>query len=486
MHKESFRMNTLFLAIQIGLSTVTALHALIYKRDSRSAISWIAVCFLVPYLGALFYYAFGINSVAYKAKVLANKDTNAHRLSFHNFQSQLRANTSLKQSMSIPQQHINNKFGKVSQHVEPTLWTDGNTIQTLVNGDETYPAMLKAIVNAKQCIYLMTYIFHTDKFGKQLIEALKKAQERGVEVKVIIDGIAYMYSLPTASSLLNKAGIDNLKFNTTSLFPPSFGINLRNHKKLLLIDSDIVFTGGINIAGINLINDPDNKKPKQDTHFKLSGPIVAECYKVFADTWYFLKKEKINIPEPVLNHVGSAQCKLVIDGPDEEQDTIDLILIDAIVSASSSIKIMTPYFIPSREFISALNIAALSGIEVEIILPQHSDSRLADYATRNMLWELLQRGVKVYYQPGPFDHSKIFIADSEYTVIGSANIDPRSLRLNYELIIEVLDAQTLKRLDSIFAEKRELSQLISLEELEARPLLIRIRDSLCWLFSPYL
>ncbi len=479
-------MNTLFLALQIGLSSLTALHALIYKRDSRSAMSWIAVCIFLPFLGAFFYYVFGINRVAYKARALASKDKTPKHLSFKNFQSKINTSTVNIKLANLPLQSSKNKFSKVSQSIAPSPWTDGNTIQTLVNGDETYPAMLEAIANAKQCIYLMTYIFNTDKFGRKFIEALKNAQEKGVVVKVIVDGIAYMYSLPTASKLLKKAGIDSVKFNTSSLIPPSIGFNLRNHKKLLLIDSDTVFTGGMNIAGYNLINDPNNKKPKQDTHFKLSGPIVAECYKVFSDIWYFLKSETINIPEPSTNHSGTAQCKLITDGPDEELDKIDLIFIDAILSASSSIKIITPYFIPSREFVSALNNAALQGVNVEVILPKRSDSKVADYATRNMLWELLQRGVKVYYQPSPFDHSKIFIADSEYAVIGSANIDPRSLRLNYELVIEVVDEQTIKRLDDIFTKKHAISELISLEKLETRPLVIRVRDSFCWLFSPYL
>ena len=479
-------MSILLLIIQVILSFVTALHALVYKRDSRSAMSWIAVCIFLPFLGAFFYYVFGINRVAYKARALANKDKTAKHLSFKNFQSLINTSTFNAKIENLPRLGSKKKFSRVSQSIAPTNWTDGNTIQTLVNGDETYPAMLEAITNAKQCIYLMTYIFNTDKFGRKFIEALKNAQEKGVEVKVIVDGIAYMYSLPTASKLLKMAGIDNVKFNTSSLIPPSIGFNLRNHKKLLLIDSDTVFTGGMNIAGYNLINDPNNKKPKQDTHFKLSGPIVAECYKVFSDTWYFLKNENINIPEASANHSGTAQCKLITDGPDEELDKIDLILIDAILSASSSIKIITPYFIPSREFISALNNAALQGVNVEIILPKRSDSKVADYATRNMLWELLQRRVEVYYQPGPFDHSKIFIADSEYAVIGSANIDPRSLRLNYELVIEVVDEQTIKCLDDIFTKKHQVSELISLEELETRPLLVRIRDSFCWLFSPYL
>ena len=477
-------MKEFLLLLQIGLSVFTASHALIYKRDSRSAMSWITICIVVPFFGALFYYAFGINRIAYKAKYLNQKEAIPKRISFKNPQQEKTSSVVnyVDRSESVPSEH----FGIVSQCITPNKWWPGNSFKLLINGDQAYPEMLDAIKQAAHSIYLTTYIFTTDKLGKAFIQALKEAKSRGVEVKVIVDGIASLYSIPTASRLLNKAGIENIKFSTSSLMPPSFGINLRSHKKLLLIDGHTVFTGGMNIRGINLVDKPKNKKPKQDTHFKLSGPIVQDCYGEFQKTWHFLTQEAIEIPEISVQEKGDVHCKLITDGPDEALDRIELVMIDAIISAQSSIKIVTPYFIPSREFISALNNAALRGVQVEIILPKRSDSRLVDYATRNMLWEILQRGVKVYYQEGAFDHSKLFIADSEYTIIGSANIDPRSLRLNYELVIEVINQDAIHQLDQLFAQKLVKSNPVILRSLEARPLTQRIRDSICWLFSPYL
>ncbi len=476
-------MKELLLLLQICLSVFTASHALIYKRDSRSAMSWITICIFLPYSGALLYYAFGINRIAYKAKYFSKKNA-PKRISFKS-PLQKKANSVVSYDSnyeSVPSEN----FGIVSQSVSLNKWRSGNDFEVLINGDQTYPAMLNEIKRASHSIYLMTYIFTTDKLGKEFILAMKEAQSRGVDVKVILDGIASLYSIPTASRILNKAGIANIKFSTTRLMPPSFGINLRNHKKLLLIDGHTAFTGGMNIRGINLVEDPKNTKPKQDTHFKFCGPIVKDCYEEFQKTWRFLTEEIIEIPDFSWPREENVYCKLLTDGPDEELDKIELVMVDAIISAKSSIKIVTPYFIPSREFISALNNAALRGVNVEILLPKRSDSRLVDFATRNMLWEILQRGVNVYYQGGAFDHSKLFLADAEYGIIGSANIDPRSLRLNYELVIELINQKAINQLDQIFAAKLAKSTSVKLSSLESRSLIERVRDSICWLFSPYL
>jgi cardiolipin synthase len=167
-------------------------------------------------------------------------------------------------------------------------------------------------------------------------------------------------------------------------------------------------------------------------------------------------------------------------------DKLSMILVSAVSSARQKIMIMTPYFIPPRELIGALQAAALRGVEVSIILPQKNNLPFMTWATRNMLWELLQRGVQVYMQPPPFAHSKIFTVDGHYAQIGSANIDPRSLRLNFEMNIEVYDRKFTLELDEFCQQTKDISRRITLEEVDGRSLPIRIRDSFCWLFSPYL
>jgi cardiolipin synthase len=175
-----------------------------------------------------------------------------------------------------------------------------------------------------------------------------------------------------------------------------------------------------------------------------------------------------------------------VDGPNEDLDKLAAILVGAVSSARSRVLIMTPYFLPSRELIGTLQTAALRGVEVNVVLPSKNDVRMVHWATRNMLWELLKRGIRVYYQPPPFVHSKLLIVDDHYAQIGSFNIDPRSLRLNFELAIEIYDMEVAEGLASYVLEKIERSREISLTDVDSRAIPIRIRDALAWLFTPYL
>jgi len=230
------------------------------------------------------------------------------------------------------------------------------------------------------------------------------------------------------------------------------------------------------------------KRPSRviDIHFRIEGPVVNQLEKVFLEDWTFCAGEQALVPSDFTVDAGNVICRTVIDGPNEDLDKLATILLGAISSAKHRISIMTPYFLPSREIISALQIAALRGVEVEVILPAKNNLPFVHWATRNMLWELLQKGVRVYYQPPPFVHSKLFIVDNHYAQIGSANFDPRSLRLNFELVLEIYDKETAGNLGEHVKKCRDRSEEISLEQIDTRPIAVRMRDAMAWLFSPYL
>lgn len=277
-----------------------------------------------------------------------------------------------------------------------------------------------------------------------------------------------------------------IRFLPPTLFPPTVHINLRNHRKILVADGRISFTGGMNIGDRHLAGRSDNPSRVIDAHFRLTGPIVAQIEPVFLADWGFMTKE-YPAPKPVFSaETGSAVCRTIIDGPNEDLDKLTAILMGAISTARRKVLIMTPYFLPSRELIAALQTAALRGIEVTIILPEKSNLPYVDWATRNMLWELLRWGVRVYYQPPPFAHTKLFVVDDYYAQIGSANIDTRSLRLNFELVVEVYDKPFVAILTHHIDKVRERAREASLKELDNRSLPVRTRDALTWLFSPYL
>ena len=229
-----------------------------------------------------------------------------------------------------------------------------------------------------------------------------------------------------------------------------------------------------------------NKDGIIDAHFRLTGSVVKQIERVFYEDWRFSAGERI-VPEPTYCvDTGSTICRTIVDGPNEDIDKLSMILVGAVSLARECVSIMTPYFLPSRELIAAMQAAALRGVEVKVLLPSKNNLPFVQWASNNMLWELLQRGVRVYYQPPPFVHTKLFIVDNHYSQIGSANIDPRSLRLNFELMIEIYDRTFSEILSSHFQKKLEASQEVSLKDVDSRSLPVKVRDAICWLFAPYL
>jgi cardiolipin synthase len=278
------------------------------------------------------------------------------------------------------------------------------------------------------------------------------------------------------------------RFLPPTLLPPSVHINLRNHRKILVADSQVGFTGGMNIGGRHLVEGETNRHGTKDIHFRLTGPVVEDMAQVFLSDWGFVTGEYIAPPTTttVTDFSGNAICRTIVDGPNEDLGRLATILVGAIALARKRIVIVTPYFLPSLEIIVALQAAALRGVQVTIILPAKNNLPFVHWATRNMLWQLLRWGVRVYYQPPPFAHTKLFLVDNHYTQIGSANIDSRSLRLNFELAIEVYDEAFSALLTNHVENLLVQSQEIFLEDIERRALVIRTRDAIAWLFSPYL
>lgn len=468
-------------AIHTFIGLITAGHALLYKRDPRAALGWIAVCLMIPLIGPILYGLFGINRVRTRARELDRQSRFRLRVGYE--RSEDESEPVLSELEVFPEI---SDLVRVGNTVTRRSLVSGNRIDLLHNGEQAYPPMLEAIEGARQSLFLTTYIFETNVTGLQFIDALGRAAERGVDVRVMIDGIGEWYSLPRAGTLLKRRGVRVARFLPPTLFPPTLHINLRNHRKILVTDGRIGFTGGMNIGDRHLAERPDHPSRVIDAHFQLTGPIVAQIEQVFLADWGFATKEYPPSKPVSAVETGNAICRTIIDGPNEDLDKLTTILMGAISTARKRVLIMTPYFLPSRELIATLQTAALRGIEVTIILPEKSNLPYVDWATRNMLWELLRWGVRIYYQPPPFAHTKLFLVDDYYAQIGSANIDTRSLRLNFELVVEVYDKSFVAILTHHIDEVREHAREASLKELDDRSLPIRTRDALAWLFSPYL
>ncbi len=467
-----------FTVMLFAVAATTSLHVILSRREPGSSIAWIALVWLAPILGVLAYLAFGINRIQSRAASLwADED---------HYLTTPQVDPATADDLPERAEHLQPLMPLVQKVVKRPL-LPGNRITPLFDGDEAYPAMLDAIDKAQTSLTLVTYIFDNDPAGQRFVDALQRAHERGVEVKVLIDAAGLRYSFPSVMGRLRKAGIDCARF-LPSLIPPSImTINLRNHRKVLVADGTMGFTGGINIRHHHVLEDKPSS-PARDLHFQVEGPVVAHLQEIFVDDWAFTTGEQLRGKAyfPPLKAVGPTLCRGIPDGPDEHIDKLNWTIQGAVSTARDCIRIVTPYFIPDRTLVAALAIAALRGVQVDIVLPAVNNLPFVQWASRAHFRPLLERGVRIHHVPAPFDHSKLMIVDRAWFLCGSANIDPRSLRLNFEFNIECYNPDQAAALDDRVQSRIDEATPFTLEDYHGRPPWIKLRDGSAALFSPYL
>jgi cardiolipin synthase len=451
-------------------------HALLHKRDTRAATLWIGVVWLMPGFGPILYLTFGVNRIRRRAISLRLKKP-SHR--------------AIPQNLGEPQ-HAGAEHLKMLAHVVNRIavfpLTSGNHVQPLVNGDEAFPTMLAAIKSAKKTISLSTYIFDNDPTGGQFAAALGRAVTRGVAVRVLIDSAGARYSWPSIIHELRRANVPVARF-LPSLAPwRVMTLNLRNHRKLLAVDGQIAFTGGMNIRHGNVLA-ASPRQPVQDLHFRVEGPLVAQLQAAFANDWAFTTGEALHgetwFPEPRPTGRGVI-ARVITDGPDADFETLRLTLLAALAEAQTTVQILTPYFLPDPALITALNLAALRGVRVDIVLPAKNNLPFVHWASRAMWWQLLERGCRIWLTPPPFDHSKLMIVDGHWVLLGSANWDTRSLRLNFELNVECYGREFAHEMTAVLGKKLSGAREVTKAEVDGRALPAKLRDAAARLFSPFL
>ena len=475
--------NTTLAIVLLAFGLFSAGHALLFKRDPRSALGWFAVCLVVPGLGALSYWSFGVNRIRSRARRWRARGQ------MHFFEW---ASDDHGEEVNFPPHLRRENFfalRSLSDAVNRRPLVPGNQLTLLHNGDQAYPAMLAAIEGAQQSVYLSSYIFADDQSGQAFCAALQRAAARGVDVRVLVDALGGRYFWPPIHHRLAKLKIRHARFLPFSLSNWGFFINLRNHRKLLIVDNCVGFTGGINIGDRHLLADPNLPHRVVDLHFQVSGPVVGQMQEAFFEDWHFVTGETpqkpLTSPPPLVD--GETFCRGISAGPNEDFEPLTWIIVGALNSARKRVCIMTPYFIPDRALTTALCAAALRGVQVEIILPQENNLSFVHWASQDYFAELLEHKVRIFYQPPPFVHSKMLIMDHHYALIGSANIDPRSLRLNFEFNIELFDqAGTCASLIQYFDAARAVSAAVTAAQIKAMPLWMRLRNGFAKLYSPYL
>jgi cardiolipin synthase len=461
----------------------TAVHILYKKRDARAAAGWLGLVWFTPMLGVCLYWLFGVNRIKRRARLqfagkkMVGLPEKEAAVSPH-FVEAMFPGDDLKGMAEI---------SRITDKITRQPLMQGNRITPLINGDQAFPKMLTCIEEAHHSITLCSYIFDNDAWGKRFRSALSDARKRGLDVKVLIDGAGARYSIPPITWGLRRDGVDVATFMQTILPWRFIYLNLRNHRKILVIDGRVGFTGGMNIRAGNCLAD-NPAHPVQDLHFFIEGPVVAELQRAFAEDWTFTTSEVLEGEKwyPHVEPLAKGVARGISDGPDEDFDKLRMVILGAITSAKSSIKIASPYFLPDGELVTSLRIAALRGVDVKILLPGTSNLRMVKWASDACLEELLKEGCRIYLSQSPFDHSKLMVVDDTWVLLGSANWDSRSLALNFEFNIECYDVELAKAVSAVQQEKVDKARELTLQTVRSKKLIIKLRNNFFRLFSPYL
>ncbi len=459
------------------LHTAVTIHIILHKDDVPSAIGWTGLVWLAPVVGCIVYVIFGINRVRRKAQ----------RLNLHG--------ATIFKAIGKTPEEIQNQIPaplwqmlRLGYKVHPQHLTLRNTIRPLINGDEAYPLMCSAIASAKKEVLIASYIFNNDKAGQRFLPALRTAVQNGAKVRMLIDGVGLNYSKPTITSAVKK--IKGVEF---SVFLPSKRpinlpfVNLRNHRKMMVIDGQTAFFGGMNVAVGNLVQEHP-KDPIQDVTFEAKGPVVHQIAKLFEEDWVFSGKKPFL---PTVPHAynpsgtGTTAARIIPDGPDGDYGKIENLCLGALACAQKTATIVTPYFLPENNILSALETAAMRGVEVEIILPQKSNIFGMDWAMQANFERLLKKGVKIYRAEPPFDHSKLFLVDDLWLFAGSANWDVRSFKLNFESNMECFDPKLAQEVRLIMEQKKKKAHLVPYAKHSCYTILTALRNNLFRLLTPY-
>ncbi|WP_040502600.1 phospholipase D-like domain-containing protein [Idiomarina xiamenensis] len=473
------------LCASVTISLAAAIHVTMHKRDVRAAIGWVGLVLLSPFVGSTIYLIAGINRIRVK-RVSRRRD---HIEASHD-QRLLPDEASLTDNvgLALTRQKL------LADRISKFPLVEGNRVEVFSDGDNAYQAMLAAIDKAKHYIVLQSYIFDYDYIGRRFVDALSGAQQRGVNIRVLVDAIGEKYSPRPVSRFLRRSGIAYARF-----MPPKLGLrlayaNMRSHRKLLIVDGQAGFTGGMNIrqafsreACQQLSANGKTVTAAKDTHFCLQGPVVQQLMYSFAHDWEFSCGESLHHRhwfKPAATP-GYVPARCITSGPDQALSSNHGMLLGALAAAQQRVMLQSPYFLPDSALLGALMTTARRGVTVDIVLPAENNLRLVDYAMNAQLDLVIDAGCRVWRAPG-FDHSKLLTVDGAWSYIGSSNLDPRSLRLNFELDVELYDRNLAVRLEQQMQAHIDAAEAQTTQQLAQQPFIKRLRNKLIWLASPYL
>ncbi|MGC4375403.1 cardiolipin synthase [Fictibacillus sp. Mic-4] len=473
--------NPIFSILSIISALFVAVIIFFENRHPSSTIAWLILLAILPFVGFIIYLLIGQN---YRKKRKFNRKALADEEAF----TRIVGNKELilsKMSEMGDHQHL---FFKLAQKLGKSPISFSTESKILTNGEEKFSLLLKALRNAKEHIHLEYYIVRDDGIGKEIKDILIQKVKEGVEVRFLYDAVGSLRLSREYVAELRREGVQMVPFFPVRL--PFFNqkINFRNHRKIVVVDGDIGFVGGLNIGDEYLGKNPSFGHWR-DTHLFIKGEAVRSLQLIFVRDWYHMTGETLLTPKylsPTPTDENHGGVQMVAGGPDSEWEVIKNLYFSMIISAKKTIWIASPYFIPDPEISTALKIAALSGLDVRILVPNKPDKRTVFFASRSYFPDLLRAGVKVYEYTKGFMHSKIVIVDNELASIGTCNMDMRSFHLNFEVNAFLFRTKSTLKLVEDYKKDIEDSKELTLDDFNNRKLKYRVLESLSRLLSPLL
>jgi cardiolipin synthase len=448
------------------------------------SLAWLFFILFVPVVGLIFYFLIGKNYR--KEKLFRMKKTKDYAIykkhldqHFKHFEEE-----HLSESPSIRKKR---RLVKLMMKNSKAILSHGNQVEILQDGKITFERIFEDLEKAKQYIHIQYYILEEGILADKLFVILSRKVKAGVTVRIIYDAVGSWDLSKDFIKKMAAAGIQIFPFMPVRFGKYANKINYRNHRKIIVIDGIIGFTGGANIADKYLEN-KNSKNNWRDTHLKIEGNAASSLQMIFLSDWYFVTGEYLFQKKDFfsIELKGGVPIQIVTSGPDSDYSSIKQEYFSLITHAEKYIYIWTPYFIPDENIMFSLQTAALSGVDVRMILPAESDSALLKWSTRSYVEELLRAGVKIFFYKKGFLHSKVLIADDLVASVGTANVDERSFENNFEVNAMIYDQRICEELKSQFAIDQANSEPILYQAFKLRPSGERFKESMAKLFSPLL
>lgn len=481
-------MSWIWIAIiaYVVILLLTCLRIIFETHSSTKTLAYLLFCVFIPVVGLVFYLTFGINY--WKIKLYSNKLAEDEKLlkqirkQIPQFQDSevTRDNPALMQNAELVSMLI--------KDIKSPL-THNNKVKLLLNGEEKFPELLKCLSDAKHHIHLHYYIYEQDEIGSEVIELLIKKANAGVEVRFIYDDFGSPSLKKKIVRRMEEAGIEIYPFSKVHFYLLANRINYRNHRKIVVVDGQTGFVGGINVSD-KYINNKKGELYWRDTHLRIDGPGVYYLQYLFMSDWNFCSDKNLT-PKPdyfsqQLTHASDKYVQIVGSGPDSVQPSVLFSLLQAIYLAKKEILITTPYFIPGDNIVDALRIAASSGLSVKLLVPGKADSKLVNAASKANYSDVLKAGVEIYFYEKGFVHAKTLVADGKLSMIGTANMDYRSFELNFEVNAIIYDVPFAAKMRNVFFEDLKHAKKLNEQKWNKRHFIYRLGERIARLFSPAL